>query len=319
MTTTAAGPSINAVLLNNQGANGAGAAMAVAGLAGVWIQLTGNLSGTITLRGSVDGTNFATLPVINLNGTVPALASPQGQLGAVGFYYVPLGGVDQIQATISAYVSGNATLTAEGIPGDSTPFGIQVTSAGVGLVQLSDGTNTGKVSTKNAQFVAHQNSDKATYTVSFNVSPTASTDLFAIESGASKIVRIRRIVITNPGAQTAAGLRSLQLMRTTAAGVGSAVTPAPDDTTDAAYSGLARSGNTGANLGTAGTVLRTIPIFVPAALAAATPFIIDFGADGTQATKCPTGIAGAANGISLRDPGAAGGVTICGYVEFTEE
>jgi hypothetical protein len=164
------------------------------------------------------------------------------------------------------------------------------------------------------------NSDKSTYCAFWTAAPTASMDLFAIESGAAKTMRIRLIVITNIGMQTTAGVRALQLIRTTTAGTGSAVVPQAVDSGDAAYSGIVRSGNTGGNLGTAAaTALHTYPIFAPGAVAAYNgPYVIYPGAL-SGLMKDPTGIPGITNGISLRDPGASGGASMSGYVIFTEE
>lgn len=195
--------------------------------------------------------------------------------------------------------------------------GIGIGIYGVSLSQ-SGGFDWLRVNAQQGLFVAQQNSDKATYSVSTGaIAITASTDVFAIEAGAAKTVRLRRITLTNPGSQTTAGLRNIQLIRTTTAGVGSAVVPAPMDTTDAAYSGLARSGNTGANLGTAGTKLFDLPIWVPGALGSFNPVIL---LDWTHCIeKAPTIQPGVANGLALRDPGAAGGAGLALFIEFTEE
>lgn len=166
-----------------------------------------------------------------------------------------------------------------------------------------------------ALLVASHNSDKATYAVNFNRDATAAMDLCAIESGTTKIVRIRKIVITNPGIQGTAGLRTLSLIRTTTAGANNTVTPPKLDSGDGAYSGIAASGRTGGDLGTAGTTILSIPVYVPTALAAFSPIVIEFGDD----AKAPTSIAGIANGLSLRDSGAASAEKMCGFVIFTEE
>lgn len=244
-------------------------------------------AGTVATKSLLAGAQYnTTLPSPSNNQQVALQSGPKGELIVGG------------QAATGSAQAGNPVAIA----GADSSGNIQTPR-----ISANKGVGT---------FAA--NSDKASYNVSFNQSPTASTDLFAIESGTTKIVRIRRIVITNVGAQTTPALRSLQVLRTTAAGAGSTTTPAPYDSTDAVFSGIARTGNSGGNLGTAGTVLATIPIWVPSTAAASGPLVFEFGAM-SVGTKGLTGIAGTSNGISLRDPGAAGGAGITGYVEFTEE
>lgn len=143
---------------------------------------------------------------------------------------------------------------------------------------------------------------------------TAASDIVAIESGATKIFRIRRIIIFQPGNQTAGGVRVLQLLRTTTAGSAGAVVPASCDASES-FSGIVRAKPTG--LGAAGTVLFSIPVFVPTALGAFSPIIVDLDALGlAKSMKCLIGIA---NGIALRDPGAAGGAALGATIVFSEE
>lgn len=160
------------------------------------------------------------------------------------------------------------------------------------------------------------NSDKPTYTVAFNLNPAAVMNLLIVESGPTKKVRLRRLVISNPGLQTAAGIVSLQLLRTTTAGSTGVVTPTVLDPSDSAFSGIVRRQGTS---GTDGAVIyENIPVFVPAAVGAAAPLVIEFGgSDGVFKDVC--GIPGATNGLCLRHPGAAGAVGFMGWLEFTEE
>lgn len=166
--------------------------------------------------------------------------------------------------------------------------------------------------------VALYPSDRPTYRVGFSVNPTAAMDVFAIEAGAGLAVRIQRIVITNPGMQTTAALDALVLNRTKAAGTGSTVIPAKLDPTDAAFSGVVRSGNTGANLGTVDSAINNYPLWVPAAVGAFVALPLETG---EQAHGCKqlTIAPGTANGIALRHPGAAGASGFAGFVDFVEE
>ena len=162
-------------------------------------------------------------------------------------------------------------------------------------------------------------SDQASYVVNFNVSPTAQMDMFAIECGANRCVRLQRIVIDNPGALTAGALVGLTLVFTTAAGTGSVVTPVAVDQYDSPFTGICRSGNTGGNLGTAGSTLATYTLWTPTTPAGAfTPLVLEMGGQG-QVYKQPTVKLGVANGIALRHPGAAGAAGFVGYAVFVEE
>jgi hypothetical protein len=188
-----------------------------------------------------------------------------------------------------------------------------VESQGVVLVDTAGAAL--KTSTTGALAIISENSNKATYCASVSgQANTAASDSIVIESGTTKIVRIRKILILNPGTQTTAGFRVLQLLRTTTAGSAGAITPIPFDASDAAFSGIVRAKPT--SLGTAGVVLMNIPVWVPAAGASFAPMIIDFDND---PEKAPTGIAAVANGLALRDPGATGGANFAASIIFTEE
>lgn len=87
---------------------------------------------------------------------------------------------------------------------------------------------------------------------------TATTDdcILQIMAGSANYVRIRRILIQQVGLASAAASLAVDIFRLTSAGTsGTAVTPAPLDGGDAAYSGLVRHTITAANSGTPGTNL----------------------------------------------------------------
>ncbi len=151
-----------------------------------------------------------------------------------------------------------------------------------------------------------------TYTATVNgQANTASAHAIVIEAPAGSAVRILKVRILAPGIQTTAGVRLIQLIRTTTAGTGGAVTPAPADSADGAYGGICRAKPTA---GTAGTVLQDIPVFVPTALAAFVPILLDYAEPTME--KAPVIPAGTANGIALLDPGAAGGSGFAASITF---
>lgn len=163
------------------------------------------------------------------------------------------------------------------------------------------------------QVVVGGQADDASYVVDVSAQAnTAATEAITIEAPAGNAVRIQRVEITQPGKQTTAGIRVLSLLRTTTAGTGGTVTPAPLDTADGAYPGICRAKPTA---GTESTVLATIPVYVPTALAAFVPITIDFST--MDSIKCPVIPAGTANGIALKDPGAAGASDFSARIWFT--
>ena len=172
----------------------------------------------------------------------------------------------------------------------------------------------------NAGALTQGSSQKPTYGYDSIIGAPAAANYvhLAVESGPTKITRIRRLVISNPGFGTAAALLTFEVIRTTAVGSGGTTSaPALYDTsgTDAAFSGICRKD--GSTI-TAGTQLRTFSIFQPATAAGSfSPFVYEFYGQIAKALVIP---AGTANGIALRcingNAGAAG--FACSF-EFTEE
>lgn len=162
------------------------------------------------------------------------------------------------------------------------------------------------------QAVSGGQSAMATYTVCVNgQANTASGHSIVIEAPSGNAVRILHVRILQPGLQTSAGIRVLQLIRTSTAGTGGTVTPVAHDPSDSAYGGICRAKPTP---GTTGSVIQEIPVYVPAALAAFSPIDIDF--DYVSQEKAPTIAAGTANGIALLDPGASGGASFAASITF---
>lgn len=162
------------------------------------------------------------------------------------------------------------------------------------------------------------NSAKPTYSFSTLVAAPATANyvIMNFEAGATKTVRLRRLIISNPGAGVALAGLTFELIRTTAASsAGTTKTPAPHDTTSAAFSGVARTD--GATI-TAGTQITTFTIVEPATTAGAfTPAVFEFYGQMSQAITIPAGIT---NGLALRcingNTGAAG---FCASMELTDE
>lgn len=153
---------------------------------------------------------------------------------------------------------------------------------------------------------------------------TAASHAIAIEAGAAKAVRILKVCVTNPGIKTTTGaFRVLLLERTTAAGTNGVITAQAAGATTAAlaqtaasgaFSGIVRAKPTA--LGTQGATLALLPIWVPTAAAFAQPVCLDFEGMYDRPPRIPAGVA---NGIALRDPGAAGASDFAAFIVFSEE
>lgn len=162
------------------------------------------------------------------------------------------------------------------------------------------------------------NSGKATYTFSTLIAAPATGNYVVMnfEAGATKTVRLRRLIISNPGSGTALAGLTFELIRTSAASSGGTVkTPAPHDTTAAAFSGIAR---TDGSTITAGTQITTFTIVEPATVVGSfSPVVFEFYGQMSQAIVVPAGIT---NGLALRcingNTGAAG---FCASMELTDE
>jgi len=180
--------------------------------------------------------------------------------------------------------------------------------------------NLQDVNSRKAALVASADTDAPTYIESVAAKAmTAQGDIIAIESGAVKVTRIRRVIITHCGSQTSAGIVLLQLVRTTTPGAAGVVVPQIADgaSSDPAFSGIVRSSPT--SLGTASVVLFQLPLFVPtlANIGPFTPQIYDMDALGlAKSMSIPVGVA---NGIAFRHPGAAGAANLGATIIFTEE
>lgn len=195
--------------------------------------------------------------------------------------------------------------------------------AGVNLVR-SDGTVAARHEA--GLLTSPHHSDAPSFVASFSVAATAALDILTLQAPANKVLRLRRLVVVNPGSATAAIIVDLQLGTATAVGSGGAVvTPVAEDASarpagvtggpDAVPAGLVvRQGDT---TQAAGFVAQYNPIdvlSVPAAAGATGPFTIYGVADGI--CKPPT----VANGgvLVFRTPAIGVGATgLRGFAEFT--
>ena len=99
-----------ATLQSGATATGNGTAMDVGGLAVAGLQVTGITTATITFEGTVDGSNWVAVRALNLGtGAVGTTAT------ADGVFEVPVAGLSQLRARISAYTTGTITVVGKGV------------------------------------------------------------------------------------------------------------------------------------------------------------------------------------------------------------
>ena len=163
-------------------------------------------------------------------------------------------------------------------------------------------------------------SQRATYTYTqTGLTPTTSTNIVAIEAGASKATKITRLII-NPGTATANGWATLTLNRETAAGTTNSVTVSSTfnlDPGDANFSGVVRS--SGLTNGT--MAAQTFQIIVPTPISTTTspaaPIVVDL--ENSPHLKPIVIPAGTANGAVFVHSGLSGAANFGLTVEWTEE
>jgi len=179
----------------------------------------------------------------------------------------------------------------------------------------------GGVNTKGGALVTIQNSDKITCVQGFNLNPTAAMDLFGLMSATTgRLGRLRRIVITNPGQQTTAGLVTLQLMLASSLGSGGST---PSSRSMGYADGnpgqffTCHIGDTTPASNPSTPNFHPLTLWVPAAAGPYVPWEIDFGGNGQW--QAPGVGTSPGTGVVLRHPGSAGAANFCGFVEWTEE
>lgn len=107
----------NETLQSGATATGNGTAMSVGGLATVGLAVEGITTATVTIEGSIDGTNY--YAVLAYNPTAGSVASA---VTADGIWIVPVAGLDKLRARVSAYTSGTIVVTAKGMMVSSSAF-----------------------------------------------------------------------------------------------------------------------------------------------------------------------------------------------------
>jgi hypothetical protein len=166
------------------------------------------------------------------------------------------------------------------------------------------------------------------YAVSFSVAATAALDIVSLLAPWGKSLRLRRVVLVNPGTATAAAVVDWQLGIATAIGSsGAAATPQPLDAgvssllplqgSTPAFDGTARTGDTTQATGFTATHNPLVSVSVPTTASGGVPQVV-YEQTVDQLLEALTVRAG--NVIVLRTASAGAGATgMRGYAEFTIE
>lgn len=91
-------------------ATGNGTEADVKGLTALALQVTGTFSATVTWEGTLDGTNWIAIVVLNRNAGTQATTAT-----AAGLYLANVAGLALFRARVSAFTSGAVTVTGRGV------------------------------------------------------------------------------------------------------------------------------------------------------------------------------------------------------------
>jgi hypothetical protein len=97
-------------LQNAAAANGDGTPQDVEGYASAAIQISGTFSATVSFLGSVDGTNYVPLLVLDQNGSATSSAT------GAGIFKLDCAGLKSIKTPISNMASGSVTVVSRLLP-----------------------------------------------------------------------------------------------------------------------------------------------------------------------------------------------------------
>ncbi len=221
------------------------------GCASCGIAISGTWVGTLTFQGSIDNTNFFTIPAINIatNGITTTTT-------VNGNFIVSCGGYNTVQVTATAYTSGTATIVFDSAVGKNTT---------------------------SLQSVAPADGVKATYStgLQFTAANTA-TDIVTISGSATKTIRVLRVWLS--GIQTTGGIEEVIFYKRSAANTGGTLTGGivlvPHDSNSAAATATVNAYT--ANPTTLGATIGPLAIFrtqIPTATTTTTynPLIVDYG------------------------------------------
>lgn len=305
--------------------------------------VTGTWVATLTIQGSVDGTNFVTTPgVLATGGRVTLVSANQNII-------VPCGGFQKVRLTATAYTSGTATInydTSLGInatvvfnndPGDlqvaqgnagSQPWLENLTQIGGTALALGQTTMAASIpvviaSNQSTQNIQIEPTARAVYSsaVTTLTPPATPTDMVTIIGSATKTIRVLYIELFST--QTLSGTNTFFIVNRSAADTGgTSTTPTivPWNSGSAAATSVVRQYTVNpAGLGASVGTVMVAKITTPAAASLTNDtYIFDFTRNGVASGFV---LQGAAQTLALNFNGAAlpSGLAISVNVIWTEE
>jgi len=115
-----ASTSASITLQSAAAATGNGTVLTVDGYSAVILTVSGTFVGTVTFEGTEDGTNYSALSALQLGTNTIATSTT-----TTGLFEVTVAGLVNVRARVSAYTSGNITVTGHAVP---VPYAPKVTS-----------------------------------------------------------------------------------------------------------------------------------------------------------------------------------------------
>lgn len=153
------------------------------------VSILGTWTATLIFEGSNDGTNWFTIPAINVSTNAIVFST-----AANGNFLVPAGGMSQTRVRASAFTSGTVNIANEGANEGLAQFVFQNNHDSLkGTVKVTDGTDTQGVSTNGDAKVVDGMRNGGVYGA-LNI-PTANTPVEA-KVGVSRLSNRKLLMIT---------------------------------------------------------------------------------------------------------------------------
>lgn len=188
--------------------------------------ISGTWSATLTFEASVDGTTFFSVPAILIgSSTIGSTTTANGAYGiAVGGYYA-------VRVRASSYTSGTATVIYNADSNNN-----------YGATPPAIGTSTNPLQIAGTVNAAITAGGKPTYSAAFQGTSIGllATDVFTITGSATRVIRVTRMNVEFTGGGFAVQVTFLKRSTANSGGTSTVVTAVPNDSTDAAATGVVR-------------------------------------------------------------------------------
>lgn len=214
------------------------------------IQISGTWVGTITFEGSIDGVTFN-----SINAVAASTSQPQSTTTVNGLYRLTPAGLLQIRAIMTAFTSGSASISMRVSPSTGGVFVNQVLP-----VKITDDTK-----------------DTYSATAINFAAANLATDIFTIFGSATKIVKIKRIIIA--AVQQAGAVRDVIFIKRSTlntGGTSTTLTSVPHDSNSVSATAFTRSYTANPTVGTFVGNIRATKLFINTSATVLTEYIVDF-------------------------------------------